>query len=78
MRCSAKSASEWVQAHEALSALAREHAQLEARVGVGLLWALRAGVHRHLAYASFAQYVEQLFGYGARTTEDKLRTAEAL
>src|SRR6185503_19653498 len=70
--------SEWLQVHEELSALALEHARLEARIGLGLLRALRAGVHRHLGFGSFAHYAEQLFGYGARTTEDKLRTAEAL
>jgi len=69
---------EWVHAHELLSALARERSGLEGREAAGLLRAFRAGVHRHLGFGSFAEYVERLFGYGARTTEDKLRTAEAL
>jgi hypothetical protein len=69
---------DWVRAHELLSALARERANLEGREALALLRALRAGVHRHLGFGSFAEYVERLFGYGARTTEDKLRTAEAL
>lgn len=69
---------EWVLAHEALERLAHERAELDAREGLALLRALRAGVHRHLGYASFPQYVEALFGYSPRTTDDKLRTAIAL
>jgi hypothetical protein len=68
----------WVRAHVALSALARERATLEGREGVWLLRALQAQVHRHLGFGSFVEYVEHLFGYGARTLEDKLRTAKAL
>jgi hypothetical protein len=59
-------------------ALAQERASLDGREGVWLLRALRAKVHRHLGHGSFAEYVERLFGYNYRTTEDKLRTAEAL
>ncbi len=32
----------------------------------------------HLGYASFAEYVERLFGYKPRATEEKLRVAQAL
>jgi hypothetical protein len=35
-------------------------------------------VHVHLGYASFAQYIERLFRYKPRTTQEKLRVAEAL
>ncbi|MFO7179456.1 MAG: hypothetical protein DIU78_012220, partial [Pseudomonadota bacterium] len=69
---------EWVLAHGELERLAKERAELDGREGVALLRAYRAGVHRHLGYASFAQYVENLFGYSFRTTDDKLRTAMAL
>ncbi len=69
---------EWVVAHEELERLARQRAELDGREGLALLRALRAEVHRHLGYASFPQYVEKLFGYSPRTTDDKLRTALAL
>jgi hypothetical protein len=68
----------WIAAHQTLSALARERAQLDGREAGWLLRARRVGVHRHLGYGSFAEYVERLFGYGPRVTEDRLRTAEAL
>src|SRR5687768_3172185 len=68
----------WVTAHEELMALARRRSELDGLEGPALLRALRAGVHRHLALGSFAEYVERLFGYSRRTLEDKLRTAEAL
>jgi hypothetical protein len=35
-------------------------------------------VHARLGYGSFREYVERLFGYGARVVQDKLRVAEAL
>ena len=69
---------DWAKAHEALLRLARERSELEGREGRALLWAMRAGVHVHLGYGSFVEYVERLFGYSPRTTMDKLRTAEAL
>ena len=69
---------QWVAAHEALTRLARRRAELDGLEGPALLRALRAGVHRHLGLGSFAEYVERLFGYGRRTLDDKLRTAEAL
>jgi hypothetical protein len=43
-----------------------------------LLLGLRAGVHLHLGYGTFAEYVERLFGYKPRWTEERLRVAEAL
>src|SRR5690606_32788032 len=69
---------DWVSAHEELERLAKERAELDGREGLALLRAFRANVHRHLGYASFAQYVEALFGYNFRTTDAKLRTAMAL
>jgi 5-methylcytosine-specific restriction endonuclease McrA len=71
-------AQNWVRVHEALSALARERANLEGREGVWLLRAQQSGVHRHLGFGSFVEYVDYLFGYCARTLDDKLRTARAL
>jgi len=70
--------SDWVQAHEAVLGVARERAGLERREGVCLLRARRENVHRHLGYGAFAEYTDRHLGYGHRTTEDKLRTAEAL
>jgi hypothetical protein len=70
--------SQWVEAHDELAELARRRAELDGVEGSALLRAFRAGVHRHLGFASFAEYVERLFGYSRRTLDDKLRTAEAL
>jgi hypothetical protein len=69
---------EWVEAHEALSRLARERAAADAEEGRWLLAALRSAAHVHLGYGSFGEYVERLFGYQRRTTQEKLRVAEAL
>jgi hypothetical protein len=69
---------QWVAAHEELTLLAQRRSELDGLEGPALLRALRAGVHRHLGFGSFAEYVERLFGYSRRTLEDKLRTAEAL
>src|SRR3954471_10521810 len=70
--------SDWVRAHEALSRLARERAAADAEEGRRLLAALRSAAHVHLGYGSFGEYVERLFGYKPRSTQEKLRVAEAL
>lgn len=75
---SSKPAGDWVQAHAALSRLASDRAALDAEEGRWLLRAWRSAAHVHLVYASFAQYIERLFGYKPRTTQEKLRVAEAL
>jgi hypothetical protein len=67
---SAKEAVAWVQAHAELSRLAGERAALDAEEGRWLLCAWRSAVHVHLGYASFAQYIERLFGYKPRTTQE--------
>ena len=69
---------DWTKAHESLLQLARERSELEGREGRALLRAVRSGVHVHLGYGSFVEYVERLFGYSPRTTMDKVRTAKAL
>jgi hypothetical protein len=70
--------SEWVQAHEMLSLLARERAAADAEEGRCLLVALRSAVHVHLGFGSFGEYIERLFGYKPRSTQEKLRVAEAI
>jgi hypothetical protein len=75
---SANDASDWKQAHAALSRLARERAALDAEEGRWLLRALRSAAHVHLGFGSFAEYIDRLFGYRPRTTQEKLRVAEAL
>jgi hypothetical protein len=43
-----------------------------------LLAARRSAVHVHLGFGSFGEYIERLFGYTLRSTQEKLRVAEAL
>jgi RuvA, C-terminal domain/HNH endonuclease len=71
-------ACDWMRAHEALSRLARLRAAADAEEGRWLLCALRAAAHVHLGHASFSQYIERVFGYSPRSTQEKLRVAEAL
>ena len=68
----------WHLVHDRLVRFAKRRSGLEWREGRLLREALAAQVHRRLGYASFAEYVERLFGYGARTTAEKLRVAESL
>ncbi|HWO08913.1 MAG TPA: hypothetical protein VNN80_05515, partial [Polyangiaceae bacterium] len=75
----AKAASaSWVKAHADVLEVARERAGLEGREGACLLRAFREDVHRHLGYGDFPEYSDRQLGYGHRTTQDKLRAAEAL
>ena len=55
--------------------LARRRAALDAEEGRWLLCALRSAAHVHLGFGSFVQYIERLFGYKLRTTQEKLRVA---
>jgi len=68
----------WQAAHAALSRLARERAAADAEEGRWLLAARRSAVHVHLGFGSFSEYIERLFGYRPRSTQEKLRVAEAL
>jgi hypothetical protein len=68
----------WERAHTELLRLSHERARLDIDEGHWLLSALRTGAHLRLGYASFAEYVERLFGYSPRWTAEKLRVAEAL
>jgi 5-methylcytosine-specific restriction endonuclease McrA len=69
---------DWQAAHDALVRLARTRAGLDFEEGRWLLAAQRARAHERLGYGSFLEYVERLFGYAPRVTQDKLRVAEAL
>ncbi len=69
---------EWRQAHNELSRLAKQRAGADAEDGHWLLRALRSSAHVFQGFGSFAEYVERLFGYSARSTQEKLRVAEAL
>ncbi len=69
---------DWQLAHEQLRRLARSRAGLDFEEGRWLLAAWRGGAHVRLGYGSFREYVERLFGYGARLVQDRLRVAEAL
>jgi hypothetical protein len=74
----AESEPDWRLAHGELLRLSRERARLDSVEGHWLVRAFRSDTHRHLGYASFAEYVERLFGYSPRWTAEKLRVAEAL
>jgi hypothetical protein len=69
---------DWRRAHQDLSRLAKSRARLDWEEGESLLDALRSGVHLHLGFGSFAEYIERLFGYKPRWTDERLRVAEAL
>jgi hypothetical protein len=69
---------DWQRADQELRRLARSRAGLDFEEGQWLLTAWRGGVHARLGYGSFREYIERLFGYGARLVQDKLRVAEAL
>jgi hypothetical protein len=68
----------WERAHTELLRLSHERARLVVDEGHWLLCALRSAAHLRLGYASFAEYIERLFGYSPRWTAEKLRVAEAL
>src|SRR5215468_11034923 len=69
---------DWRCVHEELLRLATTRARLDWEEGRSLLLGLRAGVHVHLGYGNFAEYIERLFGWKPRWTEERLRVAEAL
>lgn len=75
---SERSVPNWERAHQTLVGLARKRAGLDLEEGTWLLMAARQRVDRRLGFASFLEYVERLFGYAPRLTQEKLRVAEAL
>src|SRR5882672_3452691 len=68
----------WQEAHRELSRLASTRAALDWEEGCWLLRALRSKVDRHLGFGSFREYIERLFGYKPRWTEERIRVAQAL
>jgi len=70
--------SNWKQIDETLRRLARDKGKYDLEEGRWLLAGLRSGVHLRLGFATFAEYVERLFGYKPRFTAERLRVAEAL
>jgi hypothetical protein len=68
---------DWVEAHAALTRLAREGAA-DAEEGRWLLCAWRSEAHVHVGCGSFSDYVERFLGHQPRTTREKLRVAQAL
>ena len=71
-------AGDWKRAHADLVRLAALRASLDWDEGRSLLAALRFGSHLKLGFGSFIEYIERLFGYRPRFTQEKLRVAEAL
>jgi hypothetical protein len=69
---------DWQHVHDELSRIAKCRAHLDWEEGTWLVRAQRCAVHLRLGYASFAEYIERLFGYRPRWTEERLRVAEAL
>jgi hypothetical protein len=69
---------DWKHAHSELVRLAALRASLDWDEGRWLLSALRFGAHLKLGFGSFAEYVERIFGYRPRFTQERLRVAEAL
>ena len=68
----------WCEIDRALRRIARSERRLEVEKGRWLLAARDAQVHRQFGFATLAEYVEHVFGYGPRDTRDRLRVAEAL
>src|SRR5262245_22711282 len=69
---------DWREAHDALVRIGQRRAGLDYEEGRWLQAALAARTHERLGYGSFVEYIERLFGYSPRLTQDKLRVAEAL
>jgi hypothetical protein len=61
-----------------LRALGKERSAHDSRLGQWLLQGFRLGVHRLHGYGSFREYADRVFGFTGRSTEERLRTAEAL
>src|SRR5690349_23983213 len=70
-------AADWQQADRALRSIARR-AGLDAEEARWLLVARRTALHRQLGFATLAEYLERVLGYGPHAAAERLRVAEAL
>jgi hypothetical protein len=64
--------------HERIVGLARGVAAMDYEIGVALLEAWDCGLHRDVGCASFAEYVERLFGCSQHVAMERLRVARSL
>ena len=69
---------EWQVVDRTLRHLARRRAALDVEEATWLRRARSAGVHRHLGYGSFTEYVERVLGYAPGPARERLRVADAL
>src|SRR5688572_23812238 len=69
---------DWRDSHHECLGLARCQSKMDFDIGNALRRALGLEVHVELGDASFFEYAERIFGYGRRTTEERLRVADAL
>ncbi len=68
----------WERVHGELTKLAKKRAGLDHDIGRWLIVAHRTAVHAHLGYASYQEYIERLFGWSHRLSNERLRVAQAL
>jgi hypothetical protein len=64
--------------HERIVGLARGQAEMDYEIGVALIEAWDCGLHRDVGCASFAEYVERMFGCSQHVAMERLRVARAL
>jgi hypothetical protein len=69
---------DWRRVDARLRQISERRAGLDAEEARWLLAARRSGVHRQLGFATLAEYMERVLGYGPRAASERLRVAEAL
>ncbi|MBL8621441.1 MAG: hypothetical protein JNK64_09065, partial [Myxococcales bacterium] len=69
---------DWREVDRTLRGLARRRAALDVEEAGWLRRARAAGVHRHLGFATFFEYVERVLGYAPGAARERLRVADAL
>lgn len=69
---------DWKEVHGALRRLGRQRAQHDYEEATWLVLGLEVGVHRHLGFGSYLEYLERVLGYPARIAAERLRVAVAL
>jgi hypothetical protein len=68
----------WQEIHDKLVGFAKRQAGHDFEEGQWLLRGMKAAVHVALAYGSYFEYVERIFGYAPRVAADRIRVAQAL